>query len=476
MKKYLILFFLFFTVLEAAKCENMLFSFDIHKQSSNIKIVDILENMAQKCEFSVKMKDKVTAQILEKELFLVHIQDYSLDDMFDFLFTQNNMFYKFDAQKNVLNISYVETNSFVIDYINLSKHITSSSKNILVGSSGSESGTQGSNTSNENNSDKTIVNSETEFNFWNNIKSEIKEILSLEGAIEDQSTITVNIETGIVTVTGNAKQMNLVETYLKKLMNRLHKQVMLEVKLFEVQYDDSQNIGIDWSVFTESAITLGGSVGYDSTAATSQYATAASANFNVNFKMGDLISFLDTYGDVNVISTPKIMTLNNQPAVINVGSQYNYQYISSRTIDAEGRENYGTANGSSFIGLTLNILPEITEDGYVVLRMNPVVSDIIEKFTDRAPDIKIKQLSSIIKAKNGARVISGGLVSYSTTNNTSKVKGLGDLPLFEYAFKNEKGQVIKKELIIVVTPTIIDYDNYPSIDNIESLLDGFKNE
>jgi general secretion pathway protein D len=449
-------------------------------------VIDIVENLAGQCKFSVKVKDELTSQMMKKQLSLVHIEDYLLDDMFNFLFTQNNMFYSYDKNRDILRVLYTETKSFVIDYINLTNHNTSSSKNILVGSLSSENASESSSEDGQNNSDKTIVNSETNFNFWGNIKDEIKSITSL-----NNENISVNVETGVVTITGNADQMNLVETYINKLTDRLHKQVMLEVKLFEVQYSDSSSIGIDWEQFFKASVSLGKSrilnnngYGFESDRFSDGVETlSGTKSFNlgfaetyVDFKMGDLINFLDSYGDVNVISTPKIMTLNNQPAVINVGDQYNYQYVSNRSIDNEGRETYSTTNGSSFIGLTLNILPEITDNENIILRVNPVVSDIISMYDDRAPDIKIKQSSSIIKAKNGTRVISGGLVSYSTDKKDNKIPLLGDIPLIGYAFKNSSSEIVKKELIIIVTPTIIDHNNYPTIENMEELMSNFRDE
>ncbi|MEA1955106.1 MAG: hypothetical protein U9N02_01265 [Campylobacterota bacterium] len=484
--KFFIILFIFFSTLYSDSCEDTLFAFDIPKKSSNIKIIDIVENMAYECRFSVKIKDDDVKKELEKVLFLVHIENYSLEDMFDFLFTQNNIFYKYDKNKNVLSLSYLETKSFVIDYINLSKHMTASTKNILIGSSSSDGDSSSSGST--SNSDETIVTSETEFNFWKNLKENIDNALSLDNSNKKSNKNSiVNIETGVITVTGNINQINLVENYIKKIMDRLHKQVMLEVKLFEVSYEDSKSFGIDWSSFQDSVnsvalkskfgesrmetetITEENGVPITTVAPDADYHNGFSYDLNYNFSMTNFINFLDSYGDVNVISTPKVMTLNNQPAVINVGEQYNYQY-SEITTDTDGGTQESKKNDSSFIGLTLNILPEITEDGFVILRMNPVVSSIIKLYNDRAPDIKIKQLSSIIKAKDGARVVTGGLVSYSSNSQEKKVRGLGDIPILGYAFKNESDEIIKKELIIVVTPTVIDYDNFPSIESIESLL------
>lgn len=487
--KFIILSILFFNTIFANNCEDTLFAFDIPNKSSNVKIIDIVENMAYECRFSVKIKDNMSKKELENILYLVHIENYTLEDMFDFLFTKNNIFYKYNAEKNLLSISYLETKSFVVDYVNLSNYSTKSTKNINVGTSSTSSdsdssGGSGGSSEVAGNSDTTTVISSSEFKFWDNLGHEINEILSRDGDYSVKSKSIINKEAGVVTITGRSDQVNRVEQYLKKLKNRLHKQVLLEAKLIEVSYSDIRSNGIDWSKFQ---LSINGEANTNSWATLinniSDGGGASDANIAYNFSISGLLDFLDSYGDVNVLSTPKIMTLNNQPAVINVGDQINYQYLtSSITTYNDGGvpqtdRDYGS--GSTFIGLTLNIVPEITDDDFVVLRINPVISDMIGEYDSNvqsAPDIRIKQLSSIVKAKNGARVVVGGLVSYSKVIEENKVQGLGDIPILGYAFSNDKTSIVKKELIIVITPTIIDYDKFPSINSIEASMKEFQYE
>jgi len=494
--KFVLVSFLFFTSLFASNCKDTLFAFDIPSKSSKVKIIDIVENMASECRFSVKIQDDSVKEQLDKILYLVHIENYTLKDMFDFLFTQNNIFYKYDDDKNVLTISYLETKSFVVDYVNLSQNTTTSTKNINVGTSSSTSesstSTSDSGSTSSDNYDSTTVVSSSEFKFWNNLSKEIDDILYRDGDYSVESKSIINKDAGIITITGTHNQIQRIDKYLKKIKDRMHKQVTLEVKLVEVTYTDTKNKGIDWSKFdlaingdanTNSWATLVNSV--------SNNGGSSDASIAYNFSMSGLINFLDSYGDVNVLSTPKIMTLNNQPAVINVGDQRNYEYLVSSVTnnDTTGSITNNTyGSGSTFIGLTLNIVPEITEAGYIILRINPVISERIDDLdvlnntttssvsTRSAPDIRIKQLSSIVKAKNRSRVVIGGLVSYSNDVKTTKVAGLGDIPILGYAFKHESKEIVKKELIIVITPTIIDYNKFPSIDSIEASMSEYEDD
>ncbi len=493
------------TALHAKGCEDTLFSFDVSENEDSVRIIDILENVAHECGFSVIISDSDAKELLQRKLFLVHIQDYTLENLFDFLFSRNNMFYRFDSEKYLLTLSYLETRSFVIDYVNLNEQVTESTKTITVGTaSNTQNNSYGGNGGYGNamtgggdansqqggsNSDYTTVKSNTKFEFWEKLTNEIDVILSRdEDRRQIKSKSIINRDAGIVTITGTKSQIERVSSYLERLRDRLHKQVLLETKIFELRYKDSNSTGVDWSKFQ---LELGGKVSNSLSGDKYGSFTAPSYTFNYNFSMEGLIDFLDRYGDVNVLSTPKILTLNNQPAVINVGNQINYRYesgsVSATNVGSSTTNTY--IMSSVFVGLTLNIVPEITDDGFVILRINPVVSEELnqdegltistsaktlasDSVRTMPPDIKIKQLSSIVKAKDGARVLIGGLVSTRNYQENSSVPILGAIPILGGLFRHSGIETDKVELIIVVTPKIIRHNEFPSIDTVEKRLDG----
>jgi general secretion pathway protein D len=199
---------------------------------------------------------------------------------------------------------------------------------------------------------------------------------------------------------------------------------------------------------------------------------------------------------VHTISNPKVMTLNNQPAVINVGDQINYKYQTGAITTTTTGNPVGTNTytiGSVFVGLTLNIVPEVTDDGFIILKINPVFSEPIQQnegldynaigddgndfapinpedptatstVRQMPPDVKIKQLTSIVKVKNGNKVVIGGLISKRVINANTKVPLLGDIPLLGRAFHHTGTEVQKVELIVVITPRIVDGTEVPTID------------
>ncbi len=499
--KLLLALFFSVTLLVASRhsCDETLFTFDVTPQSGTVRIIDIVENVAHECHFSVRIADDEAKKVLNMPLFLVHIKDYTLDNIFDFLFTQHNMFYTFDEHKNVLTLSYLQTRSFIIDYVNLTEHSTDSTKTITVGTASTSNanssnyGAQGSRTNNiqqrSSNADYTTVISKSKFEFWDKLSNEIDTILSRDGDhMQIESKSIINREAGIVTITGTKGQIDRVSSYLNRIKDRLHQQVMLETKVFELRYSNKESTGVDWSKFN---LSLKG----DTQNLFTNSANESSYSLSYQFSMDGLIDFLNQYGHLSVLSTPKILTLNNQPAVINVGNQINYRYetgsVSATNVGASTTNTY--LMSSVFVGLTLNIVPEITDDGFVILRINPVISEELDD-SDRLnddtpsigvdangirvmpPDIKIKQLSSIVKAKNGSRVVIGGLISTTKQNIDSSIPLLSAIPLVGGLFQHNSKESFKTELIIVVTPKIIDYNNFPSIENVEQLLEGSPHE
>jgi general secretion pathway protein D len=389
----------------------------------------------------------------------------------------------------VLTISYLQTKSFVIDYVNLSEQSTESVKNISVGASSTGGGDGTTTSSSGGNSDTTTIKTKSDFQFWDKLSQEIDAILSRDNDImKIKSKSIINREAGVITITGTTNQIDRIDQYLSKIKDRLHKQVVLETTILEYTSIDGESNGVDWSKFN---LSLKGNVGrmWDDSGSSS------GTSFAYDFSMEGLIDFLNKNGKVNVLSKPKIRTLNNRAAVINVGKQINYRYQSGTlsTANATSSTSNTYTMSSVFIGLTLSIVPEITDDGYIVLQINPVVSETVDPDSDldatsngdaydmdgvriMPPDIRIKQLSSIVKVKDRGKVIVGGLISTEQKNSSSKVPLLGDLPGLGWLFKSKSKVNYKTELIIIITPKLIKNNSFPSIDNFENSIEGLNYE
>ncbi len=448
----------------SANCENKFFSFSV-KGDDAISVLDVLENITDECKMTMVFEDEKVSSVLSKKLNYINVNDFSLDELLDLLLSDNNLFYTLSNNNKVLKISYIKTKSYFIDYVSFTKRTSKTNKVIKTGSSsgGGE--------------DSTTMDFSSEFMFWSKIKDEIDDILNRD---EDSNIIKakvlINQDAGMVTVSGTKKQLERVNKYISKIMKRLHKEIMIEAKIIEVIYTDSKTNGIDWSQFQ---LTLNGSSSATSSADDGVYSNGfKEPNYLIgyNFTMNGLLNFLKTQGDVKIVSNPKVMTLNNQSAVINVGEEVNYRYdTGSTTSTTNGTTttipNYET--DSTFVGVTLDITPQVTNDDYIMLKINPIVSEISKEHIDAngvpflAPDIKIKQLSSIVKVKNGNKILIGGLINKNENITNTSVPVLSSIPLLGRAFKSDKKTVTNSELIIVLIPHVIDVDAKPNLSELD---------
>ena len=500
MKKIFLLLVLLLPFLHAEMCENKRFSLSAYQNRGGaLTLMDLVRDVAQTCNISVIFEDKRAKERLSQPLDMVNIQDYTVPELFTFIFDEHNLFHTYDPLKGVVRVSYTNTVNFNVDYINMSELTTESTKSITVGpstntganntntgtsgttSSTASSGTGSNSTSGGSgaNSDYTNVRAISTFTFWDQLQNHIQQILQVDEEYNEAINKTlVNRDAAVVTITGTKRQIDGVKRYLNKLESRMHSQVMLEAHLIELTYNDYSSIGVNWSEFS---LALTGSY---SNAYTNVVGTANPIyKFGIDFNPAGLINFLKTYGDVEVLSNPKILTLSNQPAVINVGQQLSYLYQNGSIASSDTQTSATTTNtlGSVFVGLTLNIIPEVTEDGYIIMRINPITSELLNESelnsntsttgtttqTQRTmpPDTRVKQMTSIVKVKDAQKVLIGGLIEKKISKDNTKVPVIGDVPLFGRLFNNDTDTVRKSELFILITPTLIKQDVFPSIDD-----------
>jgi len=193
-------------------------------------------------------------------------------------------------------------------------------------------------------------------------------------------------------------------------------------------------------------------------------------------QINDVIKFLKTQGDVKSVSNPKILTLNNQPALISVGNELFYKIQSTSVMQGAsgaGTQQSGETINSVFAGILLDITPEISENGSITLKINPSISDTLDVVQrdnsgsrNIPPDLSRKQISSVVTMQDGQHVILGGLISSKTGTKVSKVPLLGDLPLLDHIFKREVTINSVDELVLIITPHIINKDKELSLEDL----------
>ena len=453
-------------------CEYRTFNIKTNNKATG---AELLAELGEVCDFSIVVKDTEAEKALAKNLNGVNIKDLSLDEVFQLIIQDNDLFYVYD--KNYLKISALSTKSFKVDYISSIREgkavINASVDATPVEATGS--GTKNTTTQSQNS-----ISSNESFDFWKTISIELTSVLNTGGESYKASSPIINANAGMITVTATKKQLDRVSDYIDLLKDRLHRQVLIDVSIISVALSSSNKTGVDWSKFSlgfnSSSIFNNSNQGqtghtYTDSAGATYYDNAITKNYNnltvVNdavFSVAGVIDFLGSSGDTKVVSSPKVLTMNNQQALITVGDNINYR-IPEETSSTETSSSIATTytNYSIFIGVLLNITPEISEDNEIILRINPSVSNF--KYSDDdaqqtnpreiAPDTQEKKLSTVVKVKDGSTIILGGLIASTKSKEESSVPLLSSIPLLGEAFKHSADTIATNELVFVITPRII---------------------
>jgi general secretion pathway protein D len=486
------------------RCSTQLFSATLN---SSLTIGDVVENLADECQLTLLVKDKEAKKRLRDKLYYVKLNDASLNEFLDTVLVENDINYELDGNK--LKISYLTTKTFKLDYISGDRtgksnaHVTiansGSAGSTTTTTGGTGGGTDGTSGSTDSTGSKTGVSIESNdaFNFWLKIQAELHSLINRPEDLYEAPEPILNEEGGMITVTGTPQQLKRVSSYINTLTKQLKNQVLIDVQILSVTFDDSYTTGVDWAQlysFQNMALTSfnmaqknisglswtreNGNAVIDSVTP-SEGAGPSNAGALIaenSVQINEVVKFLKTQGDVKSISNPKILTLNNQPALISVGNELFYKIQSTSVMQGSngaGTQQSGETIDSVFAGILLDITPEISTDGSITLKINPSISDTLNTVAvdstgsrNIPPDLSRKQISSVVTIQDGQHVILGGLISSKAGTKISKVPLLGDLPLLEYLFKHEVKVNNVDELVLIITPHIIKSNTELSLEDL----------
>lgn len=469
-----------------ADCTYELFNIASVKGTS---VGDFIDQISDECGMSVIVNDTEAENILKKQMNKTYLKNLTINEVLDLIVKENGL--QYTLQNNVLRVSYLNTKTYNIDYIiserkgTGSANITLSSQSSTASSLGSASGTTGGAKGAGASSESGIkITSSDEVLFWEMLDKEIESILNRPEDSYKAALPMINKNAGMITVTATGNQMKRLDTYLDDLQKKMQAQVLIDVKIYSVVFSDAKTTGVDWSqIYALQNIDL--AFDFQNTDKVNTYTSTALntgtqfTEFALNgagnsvasvFRLGakgsinEIIKFLKTQGDVYSISNPKILTLNNQTALITAGTELFYSIDSSVTTAGAGSApviGQTRTVSSVFSGVLLDITPEISNDGTITLRVNPSISETASAINSSnekrtmPPDLSRRQMSSVISVKDGNRVILGGLINTKNVNDSNKVPLLGDIPFLGSLFKREGMSKKTEEIIIIIEPHII---------------------
>ncbi|TVL52206.1 MSHA biogenesis protein MshL [Shewanella algae] len=343
------------------------------------------------------------------------------------------------------------------------------------------------NDQNSNNTNGTFISSRTKTDFWGELQKTLESILGSSG---DGRSVVVTPQAGLVTVRANPDELRQIRSFLSTAESHLQRQVILEAKILEVTLSDGYQQGIQWQDVLGSALADGNTkvnFGTSEGSFGDQITEAIGGVTSLSLKGTDftaMITLLDTQGDVDVLSSPRVTASNNQKAVIKVGrDEYFVTDVSSTTVASTTPVTSPEVELTPFFsGIALDVTPQIDKDGSVLLHVHPSVTDVKEqkksiKISDSSLDLplaqsEIRESDTVIKALSGDVVVIGGLMKSENTEVVSKVPLLGDIPFIGEAFTNRSKFKRKTELVILLKPTVVvDGTWQKELQRSQSLLD-----
>lgn len=477
---FFITFLFLFTNL-SADCEYELFNIS---STQNTSINEFISRLAYECDYTVIINDKATKRRLNEQLDQTKIKNLTIEEVLNLILREKNLAYR--LEDNVLKIKYIDTKTYHIDYL-ITQRRSSGRTDVTLSSSSSQSANmsdsssmasasnssfggssdQASSMSSSNNAESgSKITSTDEVVFWDELDNELHHILNRPEDNYKASKPIINKNAGLITISATYQQHKRVQKYINALQKKMQHQVLIDVHMYSVSFSNGSSTGIDWAQIY-SLQNIQGSFKYGDAA---DAAAATDAGFAVNitgdFELKEVIKFLKEQGDVSSISNPKILTLNNQPALITVGTEFFYKIKASTLSQGTGggiaAQTQNENVQSVFAGVLLDITPEISNDDTITLKINPSLSQTREEIISGdgenrtiPPDLDRRQLSSVVIVKDGNQIILGGLINTRRSKKTSKVPLLGDIPGLSYLFSYESDLNIIEELVIVIEPHII---------------------
>lgn len=441
--------------------EKKLYSFS----AKDLEVKDALALFARSNDLNIVPDSDITGQVT------VDFRNLPLEKSMDAILDTFSYFAETDG--GLIRVKKTKTAFFNVDYVRLNRsgngsttaNISSSSS--AGGSGGGGGGASGGAGGGGADSTSVSISKTDNIKFWDELDEQLKSMLSGSGKL------AINRMVGNIMVTDHKAHVDRIDEYLKHIKRTLHLQVDIEAQIYEVVLNDELNMGIDWQNITGSleqwAISSGGIIP----------AGIPSSRLIVDNPLGGLapgspalslaitkdqskvvINALKQQGRLEVVSQPRIRTLNNQAALIKVGTEK--PFFRSSVIATTGTSSQTTTDvevQSITIGTILALTPQISDDGWITMDISPVITRLVDSIAGpngaTAPEVDIKQTSSLVRIRENSTVIIGGLIQNERYKTERRVPIIGDIPIIGYPFRGIFTSKRRTELVIFITPTIV---------------------
>jgi len=444
---------------------------------SDVSVRELLFSLARDTNLNLDIDENVDG------IVTINALNQPLPAILDRIANSSNLDY--EITNNVLKIRkdtpYLY--NYKVDYLNMSRISDGGvSVSTQISSTGQGAGTEGASSGGGNNNSSTQVKNLSENNFWLSLQKNISNMIgdgSTAAQAEDPNII-MNRESGILGVRATKKQHGDIQRFLNDVQQSSQRQVLIEATIAEVKLSDRYQAGINWSLVRDA--TSGHSVIFDiantmndiSLNTPPAFQAIVGKNIGGDQQLETTLQALQTFGDVKIMSSPKIMALNNQTALLKVVDNLIYFTVDVNidtsavgVVGAVSTATYETKINTVPVGFVMSVTPYINEHNSVTLNVRPTISRVIRQMRDPNPDlakqnvineipvIQVREVESVLKINSGDIAIIGGLMQDEVTNTKKGIPLLSKLPVMGSLFRYDDDNTDKTELVIFIKPIVV---------------------
>ena len=436
---------------------------------TDVPVRDLLFSLARDAKLNVDIHPGVEGRVT------LNVVEQTLPQILKRITDQVALRYRLDGPnlKIVPDRPYLQT--YRVDYVNMSRD-NSSSVNVAtqIATTGAAAVANSSTTttaaSGGSNNSLTRVTSISNNRFWETLQNNIRAIIGEASETDEVSSVILNAESGLLTVRATSRQHDQIQRYLDRVMVNARRQVLIEATVVEVELNDEYQLGVDWSLLTEGSNgfsftqSLLGNNLVDPPFSVLEFT-------NLDGTLGDItaaVRALQVFGDVKVLSSPKIMAINNQTALLKVVDNLVYFTLEADTVSGQTlvTTSFTSTVHTVPVGFVMSVTPQISREEQVILNVRPTISRVIGFVNDpnpaladaevvsRIPQIQVREMESVLRVGSGQTAVLGGLIQDSIDLNDSGIPYLTRVPglgrLFTYTDNKSK----KSELVIFLRPQV----------------------
>lgn len=412
------------------------------------EIKDVLLALSKETDYNIVFDPDISGKVT------LDVKKVTLSEALDILAESLGLVLEFRERTIRVSKPKLQTRVFTLNYIQTTRKGTGKISAVTgVGAVGGATEARGG----------TTIETGDTADLWKEIEDGLKVFVSKEG------NLIINKLGNIIAVTDYPANLKRIAAFLEKVEGSIQRQVLIQAKIVEVSLSDKYKLGLDWSAITK----IGSIKGSLPTGKMLGQALIGQGTgiFQIGVTHEDFSVLLDAMsqqGLIDVLSSPRISTLNNQKALIKVGRDevfFEPNYTVERDLITGTPKSVltGVTPRTVTVGVVLDVTPQISPDGRITLSIRPSITELvrIDEFKIRgevygsAPVVDIRETDTVVTVHDGQTILIGGMMMNKKKETATKTPFLGDIPLFKHLFRKTDQEVQKTELVIMLSPTIL---------------------